>query len=179
MKSRPLTIVTLALAAALLIGTGAGAAEYYTKHPASEKPRAEAEEGHALVYVFRPATVGAAIKTWAFADDQLLMVSKPKAYSFAQVPAGKRLFWTKSENTSALELDIEAGKTYYLKVKIKAGVMKARAKILEVTEDEAQKFFDKCSYVTPSEEGLARATEIVANRKVRAETKAAEAREDD
>ena len=151
-----------------------GAAEYYTKFDKDDRRRGEPEESHALVYVFRPAAVGAAIKTWAFVDDDLMMVSKPRAYSFAQVPAGKRLFWTKSENTSALEMEVEAGRTYYLKVKIKMGVMKARAKILEIDELTAQKFFDKCSYVEPSGEGLARAAEIVANRKHRAETKAAE-----
>ena len=103
-----------------------------------------------------------------------MMVSKPKAYSFAQVPAGKRLFWTKSENTSALELDVEAGKTYYLQVKIKMGLAKARAQILQIDATKAEKFFAKCSYVEPSEEGLARAAEIVANRKHRAVNKAGE-----
>ena len=80
-----------------MLGFGVvAAAEYYNKHDKSDDRRGTPEEGHALVYVFRPATMGAAIKTWAFADDQLLMVPKPKAYSFGQVPAGKRLFWTKS-----------------------------------------------------------------------------------
>jgi hypothetical protein len=148
------------------------AAEFYTKFDKNDQRRGEAEAGHALVYVFRPATVGAAIKTWAFVDDDLMMVSKPKAYSFAQVPAGKRLFWTKSENTSALELEVEAGQTYYLQVKIKMGAMKARAKILQIDEATAEKFFAKCSYVEPSAEGLARAEEIAANRKHRAENKA-------
>jgi len=152
------------------------AAEYYTKHDKSDQRRGEVQEGHALVYVFRPATMGAAIKTWAFVDDDLLMVSKPKAYSFGQVPAGKRLFWTKSENTSVMELEVEAGETYYFKVKIKVGLAKARAKILQIDEAEAQKYFQKCSYVEPSEEGLARAVEIVANRKHRAVNKAAEAK---
>jgi len=149
------------------------AADYYTKHDKSDQRRGDPEEGYALVYVFRPATMGGAIKTWAFADDELLMVSKPKAYSFAQVPAGKVLFWTKSENTSAIELEVEAGKTYYLKVKIKMGLGKARAKILHIDEAEAETYFKKCSYVEPSEKGLARAVEIVANRKDRAVNKAA------
>jgi len=160
--------------AILCTASAATAADYYTKFDKSDQRRGEPEEGHALVYVFRPATVGYAIKTWAFADDDLMMVSKPKAYSFAQVPAGTRLFWTKSENTSVLEMEVEAGRTYYLKVKIKMGLAKARAKILEIDEATAQKFFQKCSYVEPSDEGLTRAAEIVANRKHRAVNKAAQ-----
>ena len=164
----------VALLAALIMTGTVQAAEYYTKHDKSDQLRGEPQEGHALVYVFRPATMGYAIKTWAFADDDLLMVSKPKAYSFAQVPAGKRLFWSKSENTSAIELDVEAGQTYYLKVKIKMGFGKARAQILHIDEAEAAKYFKKCSYVEPSETGRARALEIVANRKDRALNKVAE-----
>ncbi len=179
MLNRSVRTVVACLLATLLLGATIQAAEYYTKHPKSDQRRAEPEEGHALVYVFRPASMGAAIKTWAFVDDDLMMVSKPKAYSFAQVPAGKRLFWTKSENTSAFELDVEAGKTYYLQVKIKMGLGKARAAIVQIDEAEAEKYFDKCGYVEPTEEGLARAVEIVANRKHRAENKVAEADADD
>ena len=159
--------------AALIACSAVFAAEYYNKFDKSDQRRGTPEEGYALVYVFRPATIGAAIKTWAFADDTLMMVSKPRAYSFAQVPAGKRLFWTKSENTSAFELEVEAGETYYLKVKIKMGLAKARARILQIDEKEAQGYFEKCSYVEPTEEGLTRAVEIVANRKDRAVSKAA------
>ncbi len=166
-------VIIVFMLVALIPCVAVFAAEYYNKFDKSDQRRGAPEEGHALVYVFRPATVGAAVKTWAFADDTLMMVSKPKAYSFAQVPAGKRLFWTKSENTSALELEVEAGKTYFLKVKIKMGLAKARARILQIDEKEAQDYFEKCSYVEPTEEGLTRAVEIVANRKDRAENKAA------
>jgi len=174
MRNLTVRTVTLCLLATLVAATAVQSAEYYNKHEKSDQRRGEPQEGHALVYVFRPAMMGAAIKTWAFADADLMMVSKPKAYSFAQVPAGTRLFWTKSENTSAFELDVEAGETYYLQVKIKMGIGKARAKLLQIDEAEAQKYFQKCSYVEPTEEGLARAVEIVANRKHRAENKAAE-----
>lgn len=174
MRILPVRTVMVCLLAALAVCATVQAAEYYTKHDKNDQRRGEPQEGHALVYVFRPATMGYAIKTWAFADDDLLMVSKPKAYSFAQVPAGKRLFWTKSENTSAIELDVEAGQTYYLKIKIKMGFGKARAAILHIDEAEAEKYFQKCSYVESSETGRARAVEIVANRKQRALNKVAE-----
>ena len=175
MRHSTTRIVTVLLLATFVMCGTAYAAEYYTKHEKSDERRGEPQEGHALVYVFRPATVGGAIKTWAFADDDLLMVSKHKAYSFAQVPAGKVLFWTKSENTSAIELDVEAGKTYYLKVKIKPGFGKARVQILHIDKAEAEAYFKKCSYVEATEEGVAHAVEIVANRKHRAENKVAEA----
>ena len=93
------------LVACSLALSAVSAADYYQKFKDVDK-RGEPTAEQALVYVFRPATVGAAIKTWAFADEQLLMVSKPRAYSFALVPEGKHIFWGKAENTSGLELDI-------------------------------------------------------------------------
>lgn len=166
--------VTVCLLATFVQGTTAHAAEYYTKHDKSDQRRGEPDEEHALVYTFRPAAmVGAAIKTWVFADDELMMVSKPKAYSFALVPAGKRLFWTKSENTSALEMEVEAGETYFLRVGIRPGIGKARAVIKQIDEAEAQRYFKKCGYVEPTEAGFAQAVEIAANRKHRAVNKAA------
>jgi hypothetical protein len=147
----------------MIFGSATLAEEYYVKHK-GEKKKAVPTESTGLVYVFRPATMGAAIKTWTFADDQLIGVSKAKGYYFAELPAGKHLIWSKAENTSALEVDIEAGHTYYFKTAIKMGFGKARVKLVAVTAEEAEKFFAKCSFCEPTEEGRQRATEIAANR---------------
>jgi hypothetical protein len=161
--------VTFALAAVLAASTAmaAGAQEYYTKDKTS-KSRGEPTEDMALVYVFRPATVGAAIKTWAFADDQFIGVSKSKAYYYALVPPGNHVFWAKAENTSGVELEVEAGKTYYFKTAIRMGFAKARVEMMQVDEAEAEKYFSKCGYAVPTEEGRVRAAEIAADRQDRA-----------
>jgi hypothetical protein len=161
-------IVTLALLAAV---SATFAGEYYVKHKGDDR-RGEPSEERGLVYVFRPATIGAAIKTWAFADDQFIGVSKAKGYYFAQVPAGKRLIWSKAENTSALDVEIEGGKTYYFKQGIRMGFGKARVKMIQIDESEARKYFEKCSFCEPTEEGRQRAAEIAANRLERAEDNA-------
>ena len=154
------------------------AADHYTKHK-GDKRRGEPTGDKALVYVFRPATMGAAIKTWAFADDQLIGVSKAKGYYFALVPAGQHVFWSKAENTSALEVEVEGGETYYFKQSIKMGFNKARVKMIQITEAEAEKYFGKCSYCEPTEEGSRRAIEIAANRMDRAEKKAEKRKDSD
>ncbi|MCP5113427.1 MAG: hypothetical protein GY953_21550, partial [bacterium] len=76
---------------------------------------ADARDGHATVYVIRPPMVGIGIKFWAFCDDMPIGVTtEGETYTFAHVPAGKYVFWSKAENVSALEMEVEAGKTYYL-----------------------------------------------------------------
>ncbi len=143
------------------------AGEYYTKDKTNKK-RGEPTEDMALVYVFRPAKVGAAIRTWSFAGDQFIGVSKPKAYYFALVPPGKHVFWAKSENTSGIEVEVEAGETYYFQTAIRMGFNKARVKMMQIDEATAEEFFAKCSYVEATEEGRQRAAEIAANRQDRA-----------
>ena len=126
-----------------------------------------------MVYVFRPATVGAAIRTWAFADDQPIGVSKGRGYYYALVPPGRRVIWAKAENTSALEVELEAGETYYFKTAILMGLAKARVKMTRVDAAQADKFFGKCSFCEINDKGRRRGAEIAANRLARAETKAA------
>lgn len=169
-------IVSVLMALVLSLLSVAYAAEYYTKDKDNKK-FGEPTDDMALVYVLRPAFVGAAIKTWAFADDQLIGVSKGKAYSFALVPAGKHIFWSKAENTSALEMEVEAGETYYFKQMIKMGINKARVKMVQIDEKEAKKHFEKCGYVEPTEEGRQRGAEIAANRMDRAINKAEKRKE--
>lgn len=157
----------LILTAVLVVATAAQAGEYYTKDKTADK-RGEPTEDMALVYVFRPATVGAAIKTWAFADDQFLGVSKARGYYFDLVPPGKHVFWAKAENTSGVEVEVEAGQTYYFKTAIRMGLGKARVKMTQIDEGTAEGFFKKCAFVEPTEEGRQRAAEIAANRQDRA-----------
>lgn len=154
---------------AVLVATSSVAygAEYFTKDK-TNKARGEPTEDMALVYVFRPATAGAAIKTWAFADDQFLGVSRARGYYYALVPEGKHVFWAKAENTSGVEVEVKAGETYYFQTAIRMGFNKARVKMIQIDEAETAKFFDKCGYVVPTEEGKQRAAEIGAERQDRA-----------
>jgi hypothetical protein len=167
---KPTTIRTLVvlLVLALAASTAAQAADMYTKHK-GDKRRGEATDDKALVYFFRPATVGAAIKTWGFVDDQLIGVSKSKGYYFGLVEPGKRMVWSKAENTSAVEVELKAGETYYFKQGIRMGFNKARVETMQIDATEAEKYFMKCSFCEVSEEGRTRGAEIAANRLERAE----------
>ena len=171
---RKLISILIVLAFAALATTQA--ADYYTKYK-GDKRQGEATEDMALVYVFRPSSMAAAIKTWTFADDQFIGVSKSKAYYYALVPPGNRTFWSKAENTSGVEIEVEAGKTYYFKTAIRPGFGKARVKMTQIDEAEANKYFGKCSYCEPTEEGRQRAIEIAANRLDRAEKSAEKKKE--
>ena len=168
---RRLVVVTSILLLSAITTVPAG--EYFVKHK-GDKRQGTPTESEALVYVFRPASVGAGVKTWTFADDQFLGVSRAKGFYYGLVPAGAHVVWAKAENTSGLEVDLQPDQTYYFKTAIKMGWGKARVKLIQIDEAEAQKYLKKCSYTEPTESGRLRAAEIAANRLDRAETNAAE-----
>ena len=84
------------------------------------------------------------------------------------VPEGTHIFWAKAENTSGVEVEVRGGETYYFKMAIRMGLGKARVKMVQIDEAEAEPLFDKCDYVVATEEGRQRAAEIAANREDRA-----------
>ncbi len=167
------TIPCYLIAAMLCLGSlPLAAGELFTVE--KEAKMAEAKDGHAIIYVVRPAMVGKAIKFWAFCDDMPLGVTKGKTYTFGHVPAGKYVCWSKAENVSALDMEVEAGKTYYLWQKARMGGMKARVKLTEATEAEGQAALKKGGkYTSMTAGGEARAQELAAEYLVRAQEKAA------
>lgn len=171
MKKRMLA--TALTAVMVLAGSTCLAGDYYTKHKKSGTTFGEPMHDKALVYMIRAATMGMAIRTWSFYDDELIGVTRGRGYSFAHVPPGERLLWAKAENTSALTVNLEAGKTYYFKQKILPGLGKARVKLVPIDEATAAKMLRKCGWAEPTPEGRRQAAEIVANRLDRAERKSA------
>ena len=169
MKKVILTLTVLTL----LAGPLSFAGDLYTKHKKTEPTFGEPGADTALVYVIRPSTMGAAVKTWSFFDEELIGVTRGRGYTFAHVPPGERLIWSKAENTFALSVDVEAGKTYYFKQQILPGLGKARVKLVPINESVAAKMLRKCGWAEATAEGRDRAAEIAANRLERAERSAA------
>ena len=91
-------------------------------------------DDQALVYIIRPQFLGTAIRFWAFADDQFLGLTRGKSYTFALVPEGSHLFWSKAENILSIEMEAVGGQTYYFKQSVRMGGMKARVMLSPMSE---------------------------------------------
>ncbi len=126
-----------------------------------EHPLGEVPSDRALVYVVRPTSMGFAIKSFFLCDDEILGINKGSSYFFAHVEPGKHVFWSKSENVDALELEVEAGKTYYIQQHVRMGGFRARTKIEVLDEAAGRKALEKCdrhSEMTPK--GIEKGKEI-------------------
>jgi len=128
-----------------------------------EHPLGEVSGDGALLYVLRPTSAGFAIKSWFFRDQEVLGVNKGSSYFFATLPAGKHVLWSKSENVDALELEVEAGKTYYIQQHVNIGGLKARTSIELLDDATGAERLAKCDkHGALTDSGLARGKELAA-----------------
>lgn len=131
-----------------------------------DHPRGTVEEGKALLYVVRPTSMGFAVKSFFVIDDAIVGINRGSSYFFTTVEPGKHVFWSKSENVDALEMEVEAGKTYYVQQRVQVGGFRARTK-LEVLDVEAgEAALAKCDkHGTITAKGREKGAEIVAEHK--------------
>lgn len=110
-----------------------------TQHPAPES-----SETQAVVYVLRPTMMGNKIQSKLAMNGRWVGVNRGHNYFFLMVDPGEHYFCSKAENTSALALKVEAGKTYFLEQKIKMGFMKARNQLALLSDTEGKAKLAKC-----------------------------------
>jgi hypothetical protein len=117
---------------------------YDTKTDKTQHPTPQPATGKALVYVLRPTMLGNKIQTKLAVDGQWVGVNRGHNYFFLELDPGERYFCSKAENRSALVVQLEADKTYYLEQKIKMGIMKARNKLVLLGDQEGKKKLGEC-----------------------------------
>jgi len=88
-------------------------------HAQKFEPVKEIPEGKALVYIYRPGSmVGAAVHYTINANDTVACAAhlRNKTYLVYFAEPGRYTFWAQVTNTRReVDLDVEAGKTYYVK----------------------------------------------------------------
>jgi hypothetical protein len=118
--------------------------------------------GEAVVYFVRPASLGFAIHFFAYIDETTAGATKGNTYTWVTVPAGEHVIWSRSGNVSAMRMNLEAGKSYYVEQRVRMGGVKARVSLEVMDEAEALEAIAECKYTTLTEEGMARAAEHLA-----------------
>lgn len=153
----PVLLFVLAVAAG---GTGTLAADYveFTK---KEHPLGEVQADKALIYVVRPTSIGSAVKSFFLCDEEILGINRGKSYFFAHVDPGRHVLWSKSENVDALELEVEAGRTYYIQQHVRMGGFRARTELELLDEVRGEEALAKCKkYGTMTDKGREKGAEI-------------------
>ena len=127
-----------------------------------EPPTFTPGDNEAVVYFVRPARVGGAINFFGFVDETPVGATRARDYTGAVVPAGERVIWARSGNVSAIRFTLEPGRTYYFEQEVKMGAMRARVSLEPMDEDDFREATTELDFKALTEEGRARAAEILA-----------------
>jgi hypothetical protein len=128
-----------------------------------EPPAFTPGANEAVVYFVRPARVGGAINFFGFVDETPVGATRARDYTGAVVPAGERVIWARSGNVSAIRYTLEPGRTYYFEQEVKMGAMRARVSLEPMDEDDFREETADLDFKALTEEGRARAAEILAD----------------
>jgi hypothetical protein len=100
-------------------------------------------DGKATVYIYRPGKfVGKALEPSVFLDEQKLLDMDNARYLALKLDPGRHILRS-NEKDSDIDQTWDAGKTYYVKITIAAGMMKGRGQMGMVTEKLALKEMER------------------------------------
>lgn len=103
----------------------------------------KAQDDMATIYIIRKSGMGFALKFPIDMDGERLCEIGAKKYIEVKHASGTVHLFTKSENKSELELEVEAGKTYYVLIEVKMGALSARVRLIPIEEEEGIKYISK------------------------------------
>jgi hypothetical protein len=125
-------------------GTSDSEIKYDVKTDKDHHPTPDPEPGKALVYIYRSGVLAGAVQTKAAIDGKWIGANLGNNYFFVQLAPGEHHLCSKAENNSILTLDVEAGKTYYVRQEISIGTTKARNFAVLMDDEKGKKEMAKC-----------------------------------
>lgn len=140
------------LAAAAMVGSAAMAPAIAKDAKTAESKGAQKvipapAEGKGHVVFYRPGGMGFALGCGVNENGERLSALGAGRYFILPVEPGSHSYTVKSEATDLLTLEVEPGETYYVKCKIKMGIMVGRPNIAPSSQDEFDKDSTKLKYV--------------------------------
>ncbi|BFG81415.1 DUF2846 domain-containing protein [Paraburkholderia terrae] len=97
-----------------------------------------APQDKAAVYVYRNESIGGAVKMDVSLDGKPIGKTAAKTYLYEEVAPGHHQLLSEAENNSTLDIDVVAGKAYYVWQEVKMGIMYARNKLQLVDDQTGQ-----------------------------------------
>ncbi len=107
----------------------------------------EKVEDKALVYVYRTSMLGGAVAMHVDLDDVRLTTLYPKNFYLCLLDPGEYVFTGNAENKDKITVAVEAGKSYYIEIVPRMGIVMARCEMKPVDAAEGQEKVGKCKLV--------------------------------
>jgi len=101
-------------------------------------------EGKGLVYIIRSKSTGGLIKFKTSINDTYIGSAKSKNFFYASLDPGFYTITSKAENTNNIDIQVEAGQTYFILQKVRIGDIKARVAMYLTDEAEGRQRLARC-----------------------------------
>lgn len=90
------------------------------------------------IYIYRNESMGGAVKMDVAVDGQPIGQTAANTYLFKEVTPGKHAVSSAAENTDTIDVDVKQGSLAYIWQEVKMGVLYARTKLHQVSEEEGK-----------------------------------------
>ena len=100
-----------------------------------------------VIYLFRDEIIGAAIRMPVSIDGRAVGHTGPKTYFMWEVEPGKHQLQSLTENVSALWIETEPGKDYYIWQEVKMGMFSARSRLQQVDRVRGREGVMECKLI--------------------------------
>lgn len=115
------------------------------------KEVSETPSDKSTVYIYRPSNfVGGGVSYYLYANDKIVTKLHNGSYYPYIAEPGTVEFWAQTESKSEVKLNLDAGKTYYLKGTVGMGIMVGRPHLMIVPENTAKLEITECNLIPDS-----------------------------
>jgi len=146
-------LATVGIAAMGAAAPAAAKEEKADESKGVKKVIAAPSEGKGQVVFYRPGGMGFALGCGVNENGERLSALGAGKYVVLPADPGSHSYTVKSEATDLLTLEVEPGETYYVKCKIKMGIMVGRPNIAPSTQEDFDKLSPKLEYVDADDIG--------------------------
>jgi hypothetical protein len=101
----------------------------------------------ANLYIFRDEILGGAVGMPVDVNGKMIGKTVAGTYILASFEPGTLNIVSHAENDSQISIDAKAGTNYYVWQEVKMGILYARNKLQQVSEEDAKKRIGKCERV--------------------------------
>lgn len=135
----------LLLAICISLFTGCATTSMLTR---DTKPEIKAKPDSATLVIIRDAWMGSPIVFWHYVDGKLIGETQGKTYFIANANPGLHYVVTATENTVVYQMDLQSGKTYYLRDGVIMGMWRARSSgFTPLTPQQAMEAIKECTFL--------------------------------
>lgn len=96
------------------------------------------------IFIYRSEAAAPKVAMKVAVDGKQIGETSPATCFYIEVPPGMHRIESVAENTATLEIEVMAGKKYYVWQEVRLGILSARTKLTLMTDEEGRRGVSEC-----------------------------------